>query len=1274
MPDAESPASGTGSVAAVVHLSCSRAVDVAVDSTSTAGDVINAVQAKTPEDPQHGNILLSRGPEKFAATDKVLPESESEPGQAWALANYGHLHSARSPLHHIPTERSGITIPQIQALLGFMQSMVNFWAGTFGAERARPLSFEQFNLYHADYWILRPATAGKGGIGCSYVELVAESAEAQQPTWFVSHAWVEPIVLFLRCLRRHADVRDLKGESVYWVCAYANNQHVEHSSKLYLDVAATAGDVACLVTDGVAGREAKLLPILGLLEKARREEAFPAELLQRGLAVSIELAQASQDQDKIRILNSIACPRAVTRILDELPPENHASYSVVNRALASHFAVSGLYACHAQNRDASALLAALCADTERLTVQLSLTGCKHFRDAEQRALMAHLPTALQSLRLDLGHTGLESFQANEGLCPQLRILQLRFSGPYLREAKGIAPLLGAPTLRDLELWFTSLPLLEDLHFTEALLLAFARSQVPLTSKQALRLGSVNLPHSAGRKLQRHDSELQMWLCIEELGLCGQSKSQRRVARVVRFAGSLHTDSLQCCEDVASWMQQLRTAIESKAFSFTCAAAPVPEPQPVPLRSREVPEKCARKLIGCRGFGMLWAPKLPLLSSDSSVRGGSSKPSARRSTVQMEMHKIHDRDTKMHHMTGYCDEHYFCRLWRGFLDNFQEARRYFELALIFFVQAAADIDSKGLLLLILLSLYPVLVFGLADVSGFSVSSLSALLLALLVASFSYASFRFDQMQRATLELSLSLEGFYSQVLGEDECIRHASLVFGVAGDSYPSVDEVRQERDAKNNKKTNFLRAQQHLPSFQKAVQKVVRAVGAEDMEAQIKCGDESFLVSDGCEGAVDVLHCDIYCNDLRHVRQTWNELSRCFHSEEEPIYIVALRDGFAEEDSQRRCCEVVLGIEGYLATVRLLEKSLAKAEQKLAGLCRVAKKFGLLVESRPRTGGQDRKGQAKAAKSSARRPSVFLTVTLGLVRVTALLCSAYFAAQYFLRHAPPNLRETLPEPLREFLSLHVSMDEEDRSWFDVVSLALPYVVLILVFSGLSAIMKTSFVTGSHDLARCRRQRLKPSQIIFERHFGVHGNCYVIKVALMQVLTVLLQAFGKVQLLGGTVAFGMYQDVPAAQVLKKLFWIFWALLALNSIYPSFLFARPDLRCCRYGAAVMDVVLDLGYSITYLCMVVTAMSELTLETSVSGNFGDAAELGFRNSISPAFAFPADILPYMAVYMSLAHICCACRAVERAKQLGAEGPAQPSEKMAPDMRRSARSGFWL
>ena len=36
--------------------------------------------------------------------------------------------------------------------------------------------------------------------------------------------------------------------------------------------------------------------------------------------------------------------------------------------------------------------------------------------------------------------------------------------------------------------------------------------------------------------------------------------------------------------------------------------------------------------------------------------------------------------------------------------------------------------------------------------------------------------------------------------------------------------------------------------------------------------------------------------------------------------------------------------------------------------------------------------------------------------------------------------------------------------------------------------------------------------------------------------------------------------------------------------------------------------------------------------------------QSGISPAFAFPSDILQFLAVYMSIAHICCACRSLER------------------------------
>ena len=98
-----------------------------------------------------------------------------------AFANYSFL--ARPGRLQIPTEKSGITIPQIQALLDFVYGMIGvsehgLWAGSVGEERGKPLSFDTFNLYHADEWIIRPATAvlpgSSHGTGCSYVELLGK--------------------------------------------------------------------------------------------------------------------------------------------------------------------------------------------------------------------------------------------------------------------------------------------------------------------------------------------------------------------------------------------------------------------------------------------------------------------------------------------------------------------------------------------------------------------------------------------------------------------------------------------------------------------------------------------------------------------------------------------------------------------------------------------------------------------------------------------------------------------------------------------------------------------------------------------------------------------------------------------------------------------------------------------------------------------------------------------------------------------------------------------
>ena len=82
-------------------------------------------------------------------------------------------------------------------------------------------SEEKFNLYHADYWLINPATQDHGRGGCSYVELVSTSAHEQRPQWFVSHAWLEPIVRFVLCLKRHALLRQLAPQHAYWVCDLA---------------------------------------------------------------------------------------------------------------------------------------------------------------------------------------------------------------------------------------------------------------------------------------------------------------------------------------------------------------------------------------------------------------------------------------------------------------------------------------------------------------------------------------------------------------------------------------------------------------------------------------------------------------------------------------------------------------------------------------------------------------------------------------------------------------------------------------------------------------------------------------------------------------------------------------------------------------------------------------------------------------------------------------------------------------------------------------------
>ena len=53
---------------------------------------------------------------------------------------------------------------------------------------------------------------------------------------------------------------------------------------------------------------------------------------------------------------------------------------------------------------------------------------------------------------------------------------------------------------------------------------------------------------------------------------------------------------------------------------------------------------------------------------------------------------------------------------------------------------------------------------------------------------------------------------------------------------------------------------------------------------------------------------------------------------------------------------------------------------------------------------------------------------------------------------------------------------------------------------------------------------------------------------------------------------------------------------------------------------------------------------------------SESQIASGISPKFAFPSEFIQYMAVYVSIAHVCCACRAVQRGQTPEAARDARP------------------
>jgi len=303
------------------------------------------------------------------------------------------------------------------------------------------------NLYWVVDNVVRPMTEKHK---CSFVELLAWGP--QSPMWFVSHWWGEPVGDFVSCVKAHAELRNTPAPSAYWVCAYANNQwdlgsevvcelletsfskalelsvgtlsvvdkHAKCFTRVWcgFEIAATftsgrrlwdvatvnTEGAAVVVTDGtsfqdeVTGRTGDYGLHLGgpAGHKADRERRFPLALAEKSLVIRVQRCEASNEDDRRRILNHICGQDVSSPILDA-----HKAYDAFNNRLHGVFAVA-LYRQVLDSKDRRMLCQNLhdcLRDSGIANVDLCLAACPSFRDQQAAALCEVLPRECRRLSL-----------------------------------------------------------------------------------------------------------------------------------------------------------------------------------------------------------------------------------------------------------------------------------------------------------------------------------------------------------------------------------------------------------------------------------------------------------------------------------------------------------------------------------------------------------------------------------------------------------------------------------------------------------------------------------------------------------------------------------------------------------------------------------------------------------------------------------------------------------------------------------------------------------
>ena len=591
-------------------------------------------------------------------------------------------------------------------------------------------------------------------------------------------------------------------------------------------------------------------------------------------------------------------------------------------------------------------------------------------------------------------------------------------------------------------------------------------------------------------------------------------------------------------------------------------------------------------------------------------------------------------------SGYCDRHRWSGLFKRMCVVGNAWRQNVELSVLILAQAVAEVESRFLLVLLVLSLLPVASYAFSQSTGVSGTLIFLIVISIAIVSIVYTTARLNRMHTLSRKLEVESEALYAKNLQND-----MSRLFGDWG-----RDDIAQPQVTSLTE--HFVEARKHFDDFDKnlclplrefleeqpgsisrqALRPVLMTVPVAQ-EAVVREGEPSRIL--------DLLYCDVIFDDWERMLSAWCFLkTRAEHDELREIKIVRTRDSFASVQAGVRCAEMVVKIGHYLATIRFREASLTKLENQVDDVHHLAGQVGLVAGSL----------QVDPLLMSGRpaQQSRLVVGVVALLRISSLLAATYLGGQYFVRYSPPFIRCKLPQLIRDAFALKQTVEPSDgrlpeavaadSGWLgESLSQLLPSIVFSLPYLALIIVLLS-------DLRRCRSANiklrpLKPTQFLYEEYFGIEGKLYGFKVAMLQLFTVMLQAFGKLQIMGGLVSFAFNSAPKHSDAFEQCFWAFVGFLCLNSIYPTILLGLPSVKWVRRGAAMMDAVLD----ITLL-----AIYELQLDQAIRGNFGDEASVNFEAELDPAFAFPSDFLGFFAVYYSLAHVCTVCRALERSDRL--------------------------